>query len=590
MNKPTYLSQEGLDKLRSELTEMTNVRRTEVAARIHDAKEHGDLSENAEYEDAKNEQAFVEGRIQTLEALIKNATLFEHHGSDHVQIGSTVVVDGEDGVETFSIVGLHRGQADRRPDLQRVARRAGAPRPPQGRQDRRPRPGRRLHVHGHARSARAAAPGAARRSADAARGGQSRPAGRPRRRGRRWIGRTSWPPRSAGRRSSTTARRRPAPSTSAPCAARSSSTSSPGPCAPAASRPTLLYGVDDLDPMDAQALLTPDAVEREMGRPLAHVPDQAGDGHASYARHHAQTFIDTFAGLGIHPDRYYWMSEIYAAGDVDPYIRIALDRAARVREIYRRVANVQHPDEWHPLQVVCETCGKVGTTIVTKWDGERVYYECRADARDVGARVRPRRLDRRRSAAAASSAGTSSGPPSGASSGSRSSRAARTSRPPAAAATGATRSPARSSSASRRSTCPYEFLNIGGRKMSTSKGHGAAAHRIVEVVPPDQLRFLFIRPRPNSAIEFDPDGTDAIPRLFDEFDRVADAAAGREVKGTLPPSPERLFAYAVLPTDPAGGRRAGGRVPARVRPRRVPHPATGGGRCRRPRRPRRARR
>ena len=65
---------------------------------------------------------------------------------------------------------------------------------------------------------------------------------------------------------------------------------------------TLLYGVDDMDPMDAQALLSPDAIEREMGRPLAHIPDQAGDCHASYARHHAQTFIDTFAGLGIHPD------------------------------------------------------------------------------------------------------------------------------------------------------------------------------------------------------------------------------------------------------------------------------------------------
>src|SRR5687768_18015218 len=61
---------------------------------------------------------------------------------------------------------------------------------------------------------------------------------------------------------------------------------------------TLLYGIDDLDPMDAQALLTPDAVEREMGRPLAHIPDQENDGHASYARHHAQRFIDTFAGLG----------------------------------------------------------------------------------------------------------------------------------------------------------------------------------------------------------------------------------------------------------------------------------------------------
>src|SRR3954464_14761815 len=51
---------------------------------------------------------------------------------------------------------------------------------------------------------------------------------------------------------------------------------------------TLLYGVDDMDPVDAQALPTPDAVATDMGRPLAHVPDQTGDGHASYARHHAQ--------------------------------------------------------------------------------------------------------------------------------------------------------------------------------------------------------------------------------------------------------------------------------------------------------------
>jgi len=105
-NKPTYLSRDGLEKLRTELDEMVSIKRPEVANRIHDAKEHGDLTENAEYEDAKNEQAFVEGRIQTLQALIKNATLIdENHSSDHVQIGSTVTVDGEDGVETFTIVG-----------------------------------------------------------------------------------------------------------------------------------------------------------------------------------------------------------------------------------------------------------------------------------------------------------------------------------------------------------------------------------------------------------------------------------------------------------------------------------------------------
>jgi lysyl-tRNA synthetase, archaeal and spirochete len=93
---------------------------------------------------------------------------------------------------------------------------------------------------------------------------------------------------------------------------------------------------------------------------------------------------------------------------------------------------------------------------------------------------------------------------------------------------------------------PYEFLNIGGRKMSTSKGRGAAAHSIAEVIPPEQLRFLFLRPRPNQAIEFDPEGTDAIPRLFDEFDRYASATAGREVKGELTPGFEATFRHALL--------------------------------------------
>jgi transcription elongation factor GreA len=105
-NKPAYLSKEGLARLREELEELTNVRRPEVAGRIHEAKEHGDVTENAEYEDAKNEQAFVEGRIQALEVLIKNAVLIEdNHSTDHVQIGSTVVVRSDGGKETYTIVG-----------------------------------------------------------------------------------------------------------------------------------------------------------------------------------------------------------------------------------------------------------------------------------------------------------------------------------------------------------------------------------------------------------------------------------------------------------------------------------------------------
>ncbi len=104
--KTTYISRDGLDRLRTELEEMLSVRRPEIAQRIHDAKEHGDLSENAEYEDAKNEQAFVEGRIAALETMIKNATLIEEHVStDHVSIGSRVTVTSDGQTETFAIVG-----------------------------------------------------------------------------------------------------------------------------------------------------------------------------------------------------------------------------------------------------------------------------------------------------------------------------------------------------------------------------------------------------------------------------------------------------------------------------------------------------
>jgi lysyl-tRNA synthetase class 1 len=67
-------------------------------------------------------------------------------------------------------------------------------------------------------------------------------------------------------------------------------------------------------------------------------------------------------------------------------------------------------------------------------------------------------------------------------------------------------------------------------------------------VPPEQVRLLFLRPRPQQAIEFDPLGTDAIPRLFDEFDRLAAATAGREVRGELPAGYEAIFRYSLLDT------------------------------------------
>ena len=102
-----YLTPEGYKKLVEELEYLRNVKRQEVAQRLHDAlAEGGDLIENAEYEAAKNEQAFVEGRIQELEYILANARVIEGASSGEVTIGSRVTVAYDDGSqETYTIVG-----------------------------------------------------------------------------------------------------------------------------------------------------------------------------------------------------------------------------------------------------------------------------------------------------------------------------------------------------------------------------------------------------------------------------------------------------------------------------------------------------
>jgi len=309
-----------------------------------------------------------------------------------------------------------------------------------------------------------------------------------------------------------------------------------------------LYGVDDMDAMDSQALLTPDAVDRYMGVPLSRVPAPEGSTATSYARHFVgEIFFRTFEPLGIKPE-FYWVSELYAAGQMDTYVKLALDRADRVRAIYQRVSHVERSAAWLPIQVICEHCGRIGTTYATDWDGQTVAYVCKPDmvtwARGCGHEGRVSPLGGRAKlpwnlewAAKWGLFGVTiegCGKDLATAGGSRD----------------------RSDAISREvfeveppRNVAYEFLNVGGKKMSTSRGQGVAAHTIAEVLPPEQLRFLFLRPRPSQVIDFDPEG-DTIPRLFDEFDRIASATAGREVKGELPADHERLFAYSLLGPAP----------------------------------------
>jgi transcription elongation factor GreA len=106
MDKPVYLTAEGKAELEERLNHLKSVRRPEVANRIQQAKLDGDISESGEYEDAKNEQAWVEGEIRDLEHKLQNATIYESANSEVVTLGSKVKVRDSEGDELgWTIVG-----------------------------------------------------------------------------------------------------------------------------------------------------------------------------------------------------------------------------------------------------------------------------------------------------------------------------------------------------------------------------------------------------------------------------------------------------------------------------------------------------
>lgn len=107
--KPAYLTRDGRAKLEAELEDLVTNGRREVAERIGAAKELGDISESGEYEDAKNHQAHLEGRIREIKNILSRAQLIDEENgkSSEVRVGSkvTVRIDGEDEEETWTIVG-----------------------------------------------------------------------------------------------------------------------------------------------------------------------------------------------------------------------------------------------------------------------------------------------------------------------------------------------------------------------------------------------------------------------------------------------------------------------------------------------------
>ena len=108
MTESTYLTSEGKADLEQELRTLLEVRRPELAAKLKEAVAQGDLKENADYHDAKEQQAFIEGRIQYLENILRSAVVITETGlTDEVRLGSEVTIREEDGDEdeTYKIVG-----------------------------------------------------------------------------------------------------------------------------------------------------------------------------------------------------------------------------------------------------------------------------------------------------------------------------------------------------------------------------------------------------------------------------------------------------------------------------------------------------
>jgi len=119
--KPIFLTKQGKSKLRSELASLVNEKRPQIAEQIKQAKEAGDITENAAFEDAKHQQGMIEGRIQELEYMLKHAQMIDegkHAAADGVQIGCKVtVLDAEGHEERFFLV----GSAEAKPSAGRIS-------------------------------------------------------------------------------------------------------------------------------------------------------------------------------------------------------------------------------------------------------------------------------------------------------------------------------------------------------------------------------------------------------------------------------------------------------------------------------------
>ena len=278
-----------------------------------------------------------------------------------------------------------------------------------------------------------------------------------------------------------------------------------------------LYEINDFDPMDGLPNYLDAAVYTEhMGKSLLDVPSPDGIAK-NFPEYYGQEFEKVITDTGYSPS-FYRASTLYLQGRMNEVIQLALDRAALIRDIYKEVSGSVKPTDWHPLNVICENCGKIGTTRVSSWDGKQVTYTCEPEivkwAKGCGhtgtttpfdgRAILPWKVEWAAKWRVMNVAIEGAGKDHGTRGGSRQvaeriSREVFAFEPPF--------------------DIPYEFFLVGGAKMSSSKGKGSSAREVADLFPPHIFR-LQLTITPMRAINLEPEG-ETLPILFDTYDKFA---------------------------------------------------------------------
>lgn len=312
---------------------------------------------------------------------------------------------------------------------------------------------------------------------------------------------------------------------------------------------TFMYEINDVDPMDGLPVyLDPEGYGPHMGKPLRHVPVPDAHGKPTndptpthnLARVYGNEFVEVIQKLGFNA-KIVWASDFYDSGRYNEWIEKVCAHPDEIREIYKNVSGSEKAEEWNPLQIVCENCGKVGSTTVTEFDGKEATYVCEPNkvAWAVGCGYRgktspfngrgklPWKVEWAVKWAALHVNVEGSGKDHNAAGGSRDVSVAICEKVLGGKVP---------------FNIPYEFFLFGGAKMSASKGLGATAKEVSDMMTPELLRFLMVRTKPNQPIDFNIDG-DTIPRLYDNHDECAAIYFGKE---TDSPDLGRAFYFAQL--------------------------------------------